>query len=809
MKLLRAFVFLLPIFAADARGLKASKSKSHDGVTTTKNSKAPKSLKNGKKGKKTKMPKVDSPVPPPVIVAPPVDSPEPATGMNFNRVATFPICTQIDPNCNTDDESVAEIITATDDGMMIVYTDSEMESIGFVDIADPGNPMPAGVVKVPGEPTSVAVLGGYALAAVNTSEDYVNTSGELVAIDITSREILKSWDLGGQPDSIAVSPDGKYVVIAIENMRDEDLGDGAPPQMPAGYVVVVETASILDDWVPYIVDVTNLDGVLFPEDPEPEFVSISDDNLAVVTLQENNAIVIIDLPTKAVISSFSAGSVDLDNIDTEEEKIIDQSSSLTSVPREPDGVIFIDSEHFVVADEGDLNGGSRGFTIFNLDGDVVYSSGSEMDQIAASVGHYPDKRSGNKGVEPENVAYGVFEGVPMIFVNAERASLVFVYDVTDPTRPVFKQVLPTNVGPEGGKTIPQRNLLVVASEKDRRGTTRSTITIYHLAQGKAEYPTLVSMRDPETGIAIPFGSISGLSSDPTDSNLLYAVEDGFYRSNRFFTIDTSGYPAIITDATTFKDTNSIFANMEIPNGSPFTSDHLASMINDDGTVNIDPEGITTDGGEYLYIASEGIGSIGDDENPIESLNFIFKVDHDGVIHEVITLPDEINAVQSSYGLEGIAYHPSGIIVVCLQRAWEGFDGPIIALYNLDDAMWEGHVQYPLDDPQSQAGGWVGISEITWVDEGIFHVLERDNQGDLDAAVKKIYAIDLFATEGEGETISKVLGADLIDVAGSTGGLVIEKIEGMAWNKQGWWIINDNDGVDWNSGEIQLINVPIN
>ncbi len=87
--------------------------------------------------------------------------------------------------------------------------------------------------------------------------------------------------------------------------------------------------------------------------------------------------------------------------------------------------------------------------------------------------------------------------------------------------------------------------------------------------------------------------------------MLYAVEDGFYRSNRFFTIDTSGHPAILTDATTFKDTNGVFANMEIPNGSPFTSDHLASMINDDSTVNIDPEGITADG-TYFCIRGQGI-----------------------------------------------------------------------------------------------------------------------------------------------------------------------------------------------------------
>lgn len=267
--------------------------------------------------------------------------------------------------------------------------------------------------------------------------------------------------------------------------------------MPAGYVVVVETADTLDAWVPYIVDVTGLPGVLFPEDPEPEFVSISEDNIAVVTLQENNAIVIIDLASKTVISSFSAGTVDLENIDTEEEDIIDQTSSLMAVPREPDGVIFMGTDYFVTADEGDLDGGSRGFTIFDLSGSVVYSSGSEMDQIAASVGHYPENRSGNKGVEPENVAYGVFQGVPFLFVNAERAGLVYVYDVTDPTSPVFKQVLPTNVGPEGGKAIPQRNLLVVASEKDDRGDKmRSTITIYEYAEGSPMYPTLMSERDP-------------------------------------------------------------------------------------------------------------------------------------------------------------------------------------------------------------------------------------------------------------------------------------------------------------------------
>ena len=151
--------------------------------------------------------------------------------INFNRVATFPICSQIDANCNTDEETVAEIVAASSDGMSLVYTDSEQENIGFVDITDPKNPIAAGVVKLGGEPTSVAVLGGYALAGVNNSTDFVNTSGQLVAIDMATQTIVKSWELGGQPDAVAVSPNGKYVAVAIENERDEDLGDGSPPQV--------------------------------------------------------------------------------------------------------------------------------------------------------------------------------------------------------------------------------------------------------------------------------------------------------------------------------------------------------------------------------------------------------------------------------------------------------------------------------------------------------------------------------------------------------------------------------------------------
>merc|ERR1712060_997067 len=170
-------------------------------------------------------------------------------------------------------------------------------------------------VALPGEPTSVAIKGNYALVVVNISPDYVNTSGLLLTFDKTRKQEPIFYHLGGQPDSIAVSPDGNYAVIAIENERNEDLGDGGLPQLPAGFVVVMDVSnSDPGSWKMSNVPLIDLEGVDYESDPEPEFVAINEHNIAVITLQENNAIVLIDLESKKVINSFSAGTVDLSDI---------------------------------------------------------------------------------------------------------------------------------------------------------------------------------------------------------------------------------------------------------------------------------------------------------------------------------------------------------------------------------------------------------------------------------------------------------------------------------------------------------------
>ena len=122
-------------------------------------------------------------------------------------------------------------------------------------------------------------------------------------------------------------------------------------------------------------------------------------------------------------------------------------------------------------------------------------------------------------------------------------------------------------------------------------------------------------------------------------------------------------------------------------------------------------------------------------------------------------------------------------------------------------MWK-YAFYPLDAAESQYGGWVGLSDIAPLGNGNFLVLERDNQAGPDAAIKRIYQINLADfTFDDGTTIEKVLIKDIYEDLAASMGSIIEKVEGLAVTKSGaMWVNSDNDGVDDSSGEHQLMNV---
>ncbi|OUD09033.1 alkaline phosphatase [Marivivens niveibacter] len=688
--------------------------------------------------------------------------------MNFNRISSFATPRNMSEGEDLARETSAEIISATADGMTVVYTDSPLGVIGLIDITDPTNPAPLGNIAVDGEPTAVSVIGNTAFVGVNTSESYTAPSGKLVSIDLNSRVITGECDLGGQPDSTAVAPDGSFVTVAIENERDEDLGDGRVGQAPGGYVVKVAAQDGAMDCDSLMkIDVTGLAEVA-PEDPEPEFVDVNGLGEIAVTMQENNEIVVIDADG-AVMNHFSAGAVDLMNIDaTDERATLTFTENQMGRLREPDGLQWIDDNHFAIANEGDMDGGSRGFTIFHKDSTVVYESGTAMEYAVIQSGHYPDKRSDAKGNEPEGMEFAVFGDTPYLFVLSERASVVAVYDVTDPAAPVLANILPSGIAPEGAIAIPERNLFVTANEADliEDGGVRAHVMVYELQDAPAAYPQLTSAGADEL---IGWGAISGMVAG--DNGTIYAVNDSFYAYQpTIFTIDTTQTPARITDAT------------------PVTRGGFPAQ-------KLDMEGITLDGNGGFWIASEG-------RTDRMVPHGIYHVNADGEIEEEIALPAELLAVEKRFGFEGITMI-GDTLWMAVQREWaDDADNHVkLVAYNTETEEW-GAVLFNKVAPET---GWVGLSEIVAHGDYVY-LIERDNQIGAAAVTKQIVRIpasEMVPAElgGDLPVVSSEVVYDLIPDLAANGGYIVDKVEGLAIFPDGTaWVSTDNDGVDDSSGE---------
>jgi hypothetical protein len=88
------------------------------------------------------------------------------------------------------------------------------------------------------------------------------------------------------------------------------------------------------------------------------------------------------------------------------------------------------------------------------------------------LGLYDDARSDDKGSEPEAITIGRVGSKIIAIVGLERADAFAIYDVTNPTAPIFIKMYKTGDAPEGVLFIPaskspiQQSLIVVSSEND-------------------------------------------------------------------------------------------------------------------------------------------------------------------------------------------------------------------------------------------------------------------------------------------------------------------------------------------------------
>lgn len=685
---------------------------------------------------------------------------------------------------------VAEIVATSPNGMLLVYTNASAGEIGLVDMTDPTKPkvQPGLSVRINGvgEPTSVAITpdGKYAVVTVRMGDSFLNANtGRLRVYDISNSAAVKHVKdvvVGIGPDSIALVGEGTRLraALAIEDEETNTKGDATVPGVRAGRIEVVGLQDLYGGVSTGVqplelVAALTAAGGNYPTDPQPEFVSVNTTtNKAVVSLQENNAIAIVDLSDVAqpkLERVFSTGTVirtaSADLTQDAEVKLTENFSGR----REGDGVAWV-GDLIATANEGDTDkdalgvfGGARGFTLMTTAGNIIYESGEKSEQNAVLYGSYPDSRSAKKGAEIEGVAAAIYGGVPFLFVGSERGSFIEVYRVEDTKAPKLVQVLPTGLAPEGLATITGRadgqQLLVAANEKE------GSLTVYKFhpdsLPANAQEPQLVAK-----DITIPWGALSGLT---TDGSMMYAVPDNAFGQSRIYRINPT----------------------EAANGRMII-DQVTMLTQPDGSpLKVDLEGVvyTPDG---FWVAAEG-KTVADNE--------LIKVNRTGVVQQRVKLSAEIQALfanaNTSTGFEGVAAsQDQRYLYVAVQR---GFDTakPFAAVlrYDTANASWI-HAFYPIDSHSKDAKKyWTGLSDITFLADGRLLLLERDKGGTEAGAetaeIKRVYSVkstDIVA----GGTLTKTLVRDLR----KDFNYLHEKAEGMTLHGGDLWIVNDNDGAGW-------------
>lgn len=394
---------------------------------------------------------------------------------------------------------------------------------------------------------------------LDVSTLFGEAAGTLFLFDIQAHGIedQDNFNAGSRINDSDLVEGGQLAFLSADGVSVPDAGliD------PAGSVSIIDVSAGAENATVTTADFTAFDGQedslrtdgvrIFPgrsasEDFEPEYIAVSPDgSQAFVTLQENNAVAVLDLGTNMISDVLPLGLKDHtltgNRLDASDR---DDTFNLQNYPvlgmYMPDAIASYEvagTTYFVTANEGDardeddrlddatldptafpnaaalqedevlgrleystIDGdtdgdgdldqiqiyGARSFSIYDTAGNQVFDSGDVLAQALNDAGLYPDGRSDAKGSEPEGVTIGSVGGRTYAFVGLERANTVAVFDVSDPTNVTLTTLL-SNEGderPEGLTFIDAANSPTGESllAVTNENEDNPTLTIYSLAE---------------------------------------------------------------------------------------------------------------------------------------------------------------------------------------------------------------------------------------------------------------------------------------------------------------------------------------
>jgi hypothetical protein len=220
------------------------------------------------------------------------------------------------------DGAAAEIVAYDPATQQAYVVNVANAGIDVLDFSDPVSPTLVSTIDITpygAAANSVAVHNGVLAAAVE-AEDKTATGS--IVFFTTTGEFISSVEAGALPDMITFTPDGTKVLTANEGEPNADYSVD-----PEGSVTIVDLSNGVENLTQEKVTQVSFAGfneaelpaairIYGPEatvaqDLEPEYIAVSPDSTtAWVTLQENNALAVIDISAGQAITLAALGLKD-------------------------------------------------------------------------------------------------------------------------------------------------------------------------------------------------------------------------------------------------------------------------------------------------------------------------------------------------------------------------------------------------------------------------------------------------------------------------------------------------------------------
>lgn len=302
------------------------------------------------------------------------------------------------------DDGAAEIPAYDAGSNRLFVVNGSVDGIDVLDVSDPTNPTKETTLNVGrGGPNNVTVHDGTVAAAVEADDTQAN--GVVAFYDAADLRELATVEVGPLPDMVTFTDDGNHVLTANEGEPTDDYATD-----PAGSVSVIDVSGGFADPTVETASFAAFDGeeaslrergirVYGPDATasanfEPEYIATAG-TTAYVTLQENNALALVDIDAAEVTELRALGSKDHSLPENALDAIEDGTVDITTQPvfgmYQPDAIAAyeVDGEPYLVAaNEGDSREYDALFetgVLKNVDGqwglDATEDDGDNLDVL--------------------------------------------------------------------------------------------------------------------------------------------------------------------------------------------------------------------------------------------------------------------------------------------------------------------------------------------------------------------------------------------------------------------------------------------